>query len=275
MSKFCCIACGGTLIKKGDSGLYVCEYCGTIQTDPSNSEKAKNTEIIRPNIEPIIKRTYMYLEDANWEKANEYADKILDIDPECAEAYLLKLMADERAKTEDRLIYLAIENDPESIGYTIHGVRRFMISDIKSKNEFGCNYNWEGNMNYIRACQYGSNELKARLSKYIEYRTYRTGLDLMNNAYYDTAMSLFQSVINCEDSKNKIEICKDRIREIEENDKRAKEIARQKEEQQKQAELKEKQREKISRILDKIRIILIIIIGSYGVYRFIMHLSNL
>lgn len=268
MSIFCCVACGGKLIKKENSNLYVCEYCGTIQTDPSSREREKSAENIR-NIESIIKRTYMYLEEANWRKANEYADKVLDIDPECAEAYLLKLMADERARTEDRLIYLAVENDPKDVGYGINYRRITVFSDIDYKNKHGCNYNWEGNMNYIRAYQYGTDELKARLSKYIEYRTYRTGLNVMNSGTnidtYEKAISLFQSAINCEDSKIKIQICEDRIREIQEREKRAKEVAHQKEEQQKKAE----QREIIVRL--KVLAILITIIASYYICCFFIN----
>ena len=40
----------------------------------------------------------MFLEDANWEKVDQYAERILDSYPECAEAYLLKLMAQLRAQ---------------------------------------------------------------------------------------------------------------------------------------------------------------------------------
>lgn len=49
----------------------------------------------------------MFLEDANWEKVDQYAERILDSYPECAEAYLLKLMAQLRAQN----IYDLIKRD--------------------------------------------------------------------------------------------------------------------------------------------------------------------
>ena len=46
------------------------------------------------NTAPLIKRIFIFLEDSKWSEANEYCEKVLDMDPECAEAYLGKLMAE-------------------------------------------------------------------------------------------------------------------------------------------------------------------------------------
>lgn len=51
----------------------------------------------------FLKRAFMFLEDGDWDGANEYCEKVLDIDPECAEAYLGKLMADLCVKNQDDL----------------------------------------------------------------------------------------------------------------------------------------------------------------------------
>jgi Tfp pilus assembly protein PilF len=55
------------------------------------------------NIAPLLKRAFMFLEDEEWASANEYCEKVLDIDPECAEAYLGKLMASLRVRKQDAL----------------------------------------------------------------------------------------------------------------------------------------------------------------------------
>ncbi|MBQ9083583.1 MAG: toll/interleukin-1 receptor domain-containing protein [Clostridia bacterium] len=55
------------------------------------------------NTAPLLKRVFMFLEDGEWASANEYCEKVLDIDPECAEAYLGKLMAELRIKTREAL----------------------------------------------------------------------------------------------------------------------------------------------------------------------------
>ena len=45
-------------------------------------------------VQSLLKRAFMFLEDGEWGSANEYAEKVLDIDPEDGEAYLAKAMSD-------------------------------------------------------------------------------------------------------------------------------------------------------------------------------------
>lgn len=52
----------------------------TVQTA---SEKAK----------PLLERAYIFLADNNWKKANQYAEKVLDLEPRNTDAYLCKFLA--------------------------------------------------------------------------------------------------------------------------------------------------------------------------------------
>ena len=53
-------------------------------------------------VAPLLKRISLFLEDGNWQEADEYCEHVLDSDPENAQAYLYKLMAKmEVRKTED------------------------------------------------------------------------------------------------------------------------------------------------------------------------------
>ena len=45
-------------------------------------------------VDSLLKRAFMFLKDSNWQSADEYAEKVLDIDPENGEAYLAKAMAE-------------------------------------------------------------------------------------------------------------------------------------------------------------------------------------
>ena len=55
------------------------------------------------NAAPLLKRAFIFLEDGDWNSANEYCEKVLDIDPENAEAYLGKLMAELHVKKQESL----------------------------------------------------------------------------------------------------------------------------------------------------------------------------
>lgn len=57
------------------------------------------------NIDPLLKRAFMFLEDGNWKSADEYCEKVLDQDPENAQAYLGKLMAELHVYRQDELMY--------------------------------------------------------------------------------------------------------------------------------------------------------------------------
>lgn len=63
-----------------------------------NSLNFENT-----NTAPLLKRAFMFLEDKNWKEADEYCEKVLDMDPECAEAYLGKLLAELKLQRKEDL----------------------------------------------------------------------------------------------------------------------------------------------------------------------------
>ena len=53
-------------------------------------------------VAPLLKRISLFLEDGNWQEADEYCERVLDSDPENAQAYLYKLMVQMKVhKTDD------------------------------------------------------------------------------------------------------------------------------------------------------------------------------
>lgn len=60
-------------------------------------------------VEPLLKRAFMFLEDGNWQEADTYCEKVLDQDPENAQAYLGKLMAQLHIATKEKLPNCATE----------------------------------------------------------------------------------------------------------------------------------------------------------------------
>ena len=77
------------------------------ESELHTAEKGKKSASIQDgsntNIEPLLKRVDLFLEDGNWKEANEYAEKILDIDPENARAYLGKLMSELKISRTEKL----------------------------------------------------------------------------------------------------------------------------------------------------------------------------
>ena len=65
-------------------------------------ETAAAGQAANSGVAPLLKRISLFFEDGNWQEADEYCERVLDSDPENAQAYLYKLMAKmEVRKTED------------------------------------------------------------------------------------------------------------------------------------------------------------------------------
>ena len=64
------------------------------RASPAGTKQASSAGApVAPGVESLMKRGWLFLEDSDWEQAGEYFDKVLDIDPEHAPAYVGKLCA--------------------------------------------------------------------------------------------------------------------------------------------------------------------------------------
>ena len=74
---------------------------------------SKNTvssaAVTNSNTEALYRRACLFLEDREFAKADEYFDRILDIDPEQAKAYMGKVFAAQKVQNEETLILKATD----------------------------------------------------------------------------------------------------------------------------------------------------------------------
>ncbi|MBE6590307.1 MAG: TIR domain-containing protein [Ruminococcaceae bacterium] len=141
-------------------------------------------------IASLLKRLFMFLEDGDFESAAEYAEKVLDIDPECAFGYLGKLMAELNIKTREDLGHCEIPFDDHN---SCQKALRF--GDDKLKSEL------QGYLSTIRA----RNE-SARLEE--AYQSAFTAMDEADSEEtYTAAASVFFSLGNYKDAATLGERC--------------------------------------------------------------------
>lgn len=79
------------------------KLAGTQEQKPSVVVKETASAEGTANVDALLRRAFMFLEDGDWKSADEYCEKVLDQDPENAQAYLGKLMAEKKVKTRDGL----------------------------------------------------------------------------------------------------------------------------------------------------------------------------
>ena len=84
------------------------------------------------NTAPLLERAFMFLEDGDWQSADEYCEKVLDLEPKNAEAYLGKLMAELKVKKQIGLINCSQPFDNKA---NYQKVIRFADSALKEKLE--------------------------------------------------------------------------------------------------------------------------------------------
>ena len=84
------------------------------------------------NVTQLLKRASLFLEDGNWSEANKYCEKVLDIDPECAEAYLCKLMCEMHARTKEELSNAKPFGSNENYQKAIRFGREPLVSSLES-----------------------------------------------------------------------------------------------------------------------------------------------
>ena len=74
------------------------------KTKPAADTIMKAVEsIAAPGVQSLLTRAHLFLEDGDFKSAAEYAEKVLDIDPKYAPAYMARLQASLNLRSEDEL----------------------------------------------------------------------------------------------------------------------------------------------------------------------------
>lgn len=156
----------------------------------------KETVVVNANsatTAPLLQRVFMFLEDGNWNSADEYCEKVLDLEPQNALAYVGKLMVELRVKTQQNL------------------------SECEEPFD---NYN-----NYQKAIRFADDTLKASLTDAIEViktrileRKYVAALQMKEKAKtdsdYTNAVKVFKALGNYKDSSSLANECQDTANEL-------------------------------------------------------------
>lgn len=109
---------------------------------------------------PLLERAFLFLEDGKWPDADTYCEKVLDIDPKNAQAYLGKLMAELQVQ------------------------KRGQLSD--------CAQPFDKNENYLKILRFGDEALNTELRGYIDIINERNETH-RKSAIYNNACGIMKS----------------------------------------------------------------------------------
>ncbi len=165
---------------------------------PEQKTAVKETTVVNTSggeVAPLLKRAFMFLEDGDWESADEYCERVLDLDPENARAYLGKLMAELRCNTTNDFV--------------------------------SCSEPFESNGNYQKAIRFADDEFKIELNHYRLIGFYYSAVEKIKRAVsevdFKEAAEEFAKAENYQDAVSKrqesiekaVTICNDKIADFE------------------------------------------------------------
>ena len=148
------------------------------------------------NIAPLLKRAFMFLEDGDFVRADDFCEQVLNQDPENAQAYLGKLMAELRVRRQEELA--------------------------------DCAEPFDGSGNYQKALRFADEQFAATLKGYITHinqrneqarleQLYDTAAKAMQTAKtegdFKTAAVQFQAISGFKDADIQAEQCLNKARE--------------------------------------------------------------
>ena len=145
----------------------------------------------------LLRRVFMFLEDGDWSSADEYCERVLDLDPENAGAYLGKLMSKLRVRKQEQLRDAGRPFDREN---AYQKVMRFADESLKTT--------LTGYLEHIRI----RNE-NERLQELYDEAT-----ELYGNADYEAAAVAYDECIGFKDSAIKKARCLQRAEEEQQRD---------------------------------------------------------
>lgn len=159
----------------------------------AQSESTVVVESSNTDTAPLLKRAFLFLEDGKWQDADEYCERVLDIDPENAQAYLGKLMAELKVRKQE------------------------LLAD--------CEEPFDDRDNFGKIIRFGNGKLEAEMRGYITHINKRnenahlmaiyneavTAMDEADTeATYKSAAELFDAIIDFKDSEMLAQQCLDK-----------------------------------------------------------------
>ena len=154
------------------------------------------TQTTNSSTAPLLERAYMFLEDGSWGDASTYCERVLDMDPKNATAYVGKLLSELKVRKLEDL--------------------------AKQANPF------DSMANYQKAIRFADASLKAELESYIAAIKQRRENERKDKEYYhwrrvidgtipDTLVNLqeaakgFQAIAGWKDADELYEICRQKV----------------------------------------------------------------
>ncbi len=157
-----------------------------VQKVISKNSAVKETVVINnsnASVEPLLKRAFMFLEDGDWNSADEYCEKVLDQDPENAMAYLGKLMVELKVSKPENLA-----NQEKTFEDNANYKKSYRFADKELKDKFNFYFSEIEKANNEKSYQFAL-ELKKKAKSEEDYIKVSEMFELLDDYNDSKALS--------------------------------------------------------------------------------------
>ena len=167
-----------------------------VVTKEESKAAVKETVVINSSgssPDSLIKRGLIFLEDGEWERAEDYFEKALDINPESSDAYCGKLLTELKIKTKDELANSDIDFI-QNANYR----KAYRYGDTNQRKAFD---------ELVNQFEYNKNEqIYSKASDILNYST--------NELELEECKKLFRQIIGFKNAEELIGECDEKIKRI-------------------------------------------------------------
>ncbi len=186
-----------------------------ITVSPQNEEAVKEAPSAAggANVASLLERAFMFLEDGDWASADEYCEKVLDVEPKNAQAYLGKLMAEYKISTQDKISKVSFKIDGSS---NYQKIMRFGDEELVSSLKKACEAIAVNIQRREEAERRAAEEAKANAWKEDVYKEAVSKSDIKLLYHYQIealsdAIKKFEGIGDYKDSAVQAENCRQKI----------------------------------------------------------------
>ena len=179
-----------------------------IVKEKPQEERIKNNVGASVGVSSLLQRMDLFLEDREWDRAKEYAEKVLDIDPENAEAYIGELLAELKIT---KFVNLYKHTEPIASLPLFKKAFRFADKELKSKLDQAASEN----ENFLE---------NKRLDGIYTDATTKERIGTSESDFLSAA-KLFESILSYKDSVERAKQCREKAERAREEAKRMAEEA--------------------------------------------------
>lgn len=158
---------------------------------PALQTQERTVQTAGEKAKPLLERAYIFLEDGNWKKANQYAEKVLDLEPKNTDAYLCKFLAAGEYLSFDRL--------------------RAETSELNKVVPLDADF--------FNAVEFANEKQKAQLDAFLDLRTeaqYQNACRDLEQCKYEKARLTFDLLGDYKDAADKANECNHQLSLLEE-----------------------------------------------------------